>query len=372
MKPTKPNAKNNGTESTDKEVAGDLRARLASINKAFEKKYEGAGRFTNEKDLDIPLFSTGIFSLDYALTGGLPKGKLIEFFGPELSGKSLLAHVCVAETQKRLKAEGKDKYCVWFDVEQSYNAKWAKELGVDVDRVIVANNAVCEEIMDMIEQYSKSGGIELIVIDSIAAMMTKAEQEDEMGAMKYAPLAGALTRTLKKVVPGMNQSMTTVIAINQVREDLGAFVPTWKTPGGMALKHFSSTRVYVKKAPSSKLIKEGNEVTGLDIDCTVMKHRIGRNFTQATFRLFYNLGVDKIYDLVNFLVQAGQITQNGPMYQFKEVKFMGMAKFLEAVKTNQALVNDMYSTAVNLLEDAKKGGILNVTAGSEDPANVEG
>ena len=316
-------------DGIDKTVNDDVRAVLQNLNKEFKKKYEiGSPDFGDEVDLSVELYSTGILSLDEALSGGLPQGRITEFFGEQQSGKSLIAQICVADRQRQ------GKTCVWFDIEQSFSAEWATQLGVDVPALVYSSNVMAEEVFDMISSYASTGKVDLIVVDSLAALMSQQELEAEMGARQYSPLAGVLSRVLKKVNPILSKTGTSLLLINQVREDMGAMVPTWTTPGGQALKHFCSTRVHVKKPPASKQLKQDKDVLGLDISVKVAKHRGGPNFREAQFRLWYEFGVDKLFDLVQVMLKMGGLFSQGlPTH----------------LKTRSSLVNRLYLTNLKIM-----------------------
>jgi recombination protein RecA len=339
-------------DGIDKSVGGDVRSVLSALQKDFKKKYTtGIPAFGDEVDLSIQLYSSGILALDSALTGGLPVGRITEFYGEQQSGKSLIAMLTVAETQR------KGGQCVWFDVEQALNPDWAAQLGVDVDNLIICPNVVVEEIFDMIKSYASTGKVALIVLDSVAAMMSKAESEADMDNRIYSPVAGALSRVLKQVNPVLSSSNTSLLLINQVREDMNSMYPGFVTPGGMALKHFASTRVHIKKPPASKQLKVEDQVEGLDIDVKVVKHRGGANFQEAHFRLWYKYGIDRDYDLMQTLLSyggRGGMTQSGPSYILGDKKWFGQNALIEDIRSKPELRQELVNIVTKLI---RTGGI---------------
>lgn len=343
-------AKKNNRESKssiDKSVDMDVSSRLEAINAKLKEKYDILPSVMGE-DLTVKLYSTGNLCLDDALSGGLPVGRITEFYGEEQSGKSLISLLAIGQAQKA------GKTCMLVDAEQAFNPAWAEKLGVDPSKLIILDNNVVEPIFDIIENYAKQKVVDLIVIDSIASLISNDELESELGAAKYASVALALSRVFRRVIPVLSANDVSLILINQVRDDLsGAYVKQVKTPGGRIIKHSASTRIKIDKAPNGKHIKEGDKVTGVETQCQVMKHRGGANFRVANFRIDYEKGLDKEYDLGVLLLSKEQIVQSGAWFTIPalgdQYKFQGFEKVLTALRTDEVLREKAFELAKKII-----------------------
>ena len=315
----------------DKAVDMDIASRLEAANAELKKKYDILPSMTGE-DLSVKLYSTGNLCLDEALSGGLPVGRITEFYGEEQSGKTLISLLAIGQAQKA------GKTCMLVDAEQAFNPIWASKLGVDPSKLVILDNNVVEPIFDIIENYAKNKVVDLIVIDSVASLISNDELESELGAAKYASVALALSRVFRRVIPVLSQNEVSLILINQVRDDLsGAYIKTVKTPGGRIIKHSASTRVKIDKAPNGKLIRENDKVTGVETQCQVMKHRGGANFRIASFRIDYEKGLDREYDLGVLLLGKEKIVQSGAWFtvpSLGDYKFQGFDKIIDALRTD--------------------------------------
>jgi|GEM_PF-2278061 len=298
------------------------------------------------QDLTIPLYSTGILSLDKALSGGLPMGRITELYGEEGSGKSLISLMTIAEMQKN---GGK---CLLFDAESSYDPIWATKLGVDTESLMVSDANIVEDVFKIIQTYAEEKLIDLVVIDSIASLTTMDVMNSELGAPKYASLAAVLSRVLPVLlIKTFKRNNVSVIIVNQVRDAIGSYVPALRTPGGRNLKHLYHTRIKVFKAGSSKLLKEGDVVRGVEIETQITKHRGGSNLTCANFRIDYNNGFDYIYDLVNFLLSTGQITRSGSFYTYAGQKYQGLETLMDAFRNDKIAYESGVKFAKELLKN---------------------
>ena len=348
----------------DNAVDTDLKARLNAANAKLKEKYDILPEVMGE-DVKVPLYSTGCLCLDDALSGGLPIGRITEFFGEEQSGKSLISLLAIAEMQK------KGKVCMLVDAEQAFDPIWAAKLGVDVAQLIILDNNVVEQVFDIIENYAKQKVIDLVVIDSVASLISMDELESDLGAAKYASVARPLSRIFPRVIPTLSKNAVSLILINQVRDDLSpSYVKQVKTPGGHVIKHSASTRIKINKAPNSKLIKEDNKVTGVETDCQVMKHRGGANFRTANFRIDYDKGLDREYDLGVLLLNKGLLVQAGAWFTLPalgDYKFQGLDKVLNAFKTNA----DLKAKAVDLATKTISGVTNDNTTPDSKPAKSE-
>lgn len=356
--------------SAEQAVNSSVRASMADAMKEIEKKGIQFSTLT-VKDFSKKFYSTGILTIDKALSGGLPWGRITEFFGEQQSGKSLISMTCAAELQK------KGGRVVLFDVEGGFEDKWAEKLGVDLDpeKLRVMDIMVLEEIIQSIEVFCRTNAADLFIIDSIAAVIPREVMNDmlaqEFESNRWASLARSLAKYLPYLSGILRKADKSLIIINQVRDAIGAYVPTLKTTGGHALKHFNHSQIQVFKAPSSKLIKEGEEETGVEIGIKVMKNRCGRNHTRANFRIDYTKGLDRLYDVVTFLVEVGQITQAGAFYQYAGQKYQGMANLLQAFSADQAAFENARAIAADMLKQSIQHDEATAPAETETPKPEE-
>jgi len=342
--PSAPEQRAQVTKSVDE----DLRKKMEEANKKLEKIIDPKtlpvlddDSATGSQDLAIPLYSTGILALDRALSGGLPAGRITELYGEEFTGKSLVSQLAVAEMQKN------GGRCLLFDTESSYDPKRAVNLGIQTDRLMVSDCNVVEDMFKIIETYAESHIVNMVVIDSIANVTTLDVMGSEMGAPKYASVPGVLQRIIPRISKVLKRNNVSLIVINQVRDVIGGYVPMLRTPGGRNLKHIYHSRVKFLKANSSKLLKDGDTVKGVEIDAQITKHRGGANFTNATFRIEYNKGLDRIYDVVNFLLSTGHIVRAGAFYTYASQKYQGLENLMDAFRNDSVA----YDAAVKFARD---------------------
>ena len=344
----------------NKSVDEDLRKRVDEVNKklkdivssdtlpVMDDDTKGA------QDLSIQLYSTGILTLDRALAGGLPVGRITEFYGEEFTGKSLVSQLAIAAMQKN---GGK---CLLFDTESSYDPKRAVNLGVQTDKLMVSDSNVLEDMFKIIEAYSEAKIVDLVVIDSIANVTTLDVMNSELGAPKYASVPGVLQRMIPRVSKVLKRNNTQLIIINQLRDTIGSYVPMTHTTGGRQLKHMYHSRVQFLKANASKLLKDGDVVKGVEIEAKITKHRGGANFTQATFRVEYATGLDRIYDVVNFLLSAGFITRAGAFYTYGEATYQGLENLMDSFRSDKVAYDAAVKFAYSILNN-EAAAVLPVT-----------
>lgn len=257
----------------------------------------------NENIQKVECNPIGVLSIDDALGGGLAKGRIIEIYGPESSGKTSLTLMAIAEAQK----EGKK--CAFIDVEQAFDANYARKLGVDLDNLAFSQPDYGEQALEILDRSIESGLFDIIVFDSVAAITPKAELEGEMGEQKMGVVARLMAQALRKITAKTNDTGTTVIFINQLREKLGImFGNPETTTGGNSLKFYASQRIDVRKAPP---IKEGEVVIGYPMKIKVIKNKIAAPFKETVVDVIYNVGVNKAKDFIEFAVKKGIITKGG-------------------------------------------------------------
>jgi len=350
--------------ASDNVVSKDVRDRKAKIASILGDS--GMTMLDIKNEAKTPRISTGILGLDEATSGGLMEGKVTEFFGEEQSGKSLASLLAIAEAQRQ------GKYCVFFDVEYGFDQEWAHKLGVNTDPEYFAIPDIkvdetkedeiiqimtAEKIFDSICKLAQSRAVGLIVVDSIAAMIPAEEYEGEIEDQKYAALAKVIKKGIGRAVPLLAKSGTSLIIINQVRDTIGAYIKSVHTPGGRTLKHLLSTRIMFSKAGSGDQIKEDESVKGINVRCKVIKHRGGPNFRPAEFRLWYETGFDKEYDLLSYLISKGQIVREGAMYRFGDKSFRGEDAILKALKEDVSLFTSAQEIAKTFVSRAKSAAI---------------
>jgi len=261
----------------------------------------------------VDAISTGSLSLDLALgIGGIPRGRVTEIFGSESSGKTTLAQHIIAEAQK---AGGK---AVYIDAEHALDPKYAAACGVDIDELIVSQPGTGEEALDITEELVRSSGVDVIVIDSVAALVPKAEIEGEMGDSHVGLQARLMSQALRKLTASINRSRTAVVFINQLREKVGiVFGNPEVTPGGRALKFYSSVRIDLRRGDT---LKRGSDVVGSRVKARVVKNKVAPPFRTAEFDILFNQGISKEGDLLDLGVTSGAVKKSGAFLTYGDYK----------------------------------------------------
>jgi recombination protein RecA len=299
-----------------------LEAALSQIDRAFGK---GSVMKLGAKDLsvDTDTVSTGSLGLDIALgIGGLPRGRVIEIYGPESSGKTTLALHAVAEAQK------KGGIAAYIDAEHALDPVYAKKLGVDIDELLISQPDTGEQALEITDTLVRSAGIDIIVIDSVAALTPKAELEGEMGDSLPGLQARLMSQALRKLTASISKSNTIVIFINQIRMKIGImFGSPETTTGGNALKFYSSIRLDIRRIGS---IKDRDDVVGNQTRVKVVKNKVAPPFKQVEFDIMYGSGVSKVGELLDLGVKAGTVEKSGSWYSYDGTR-IGQGR--EAAKT---------------------------------------
>ncbi len=297
------------TDAQEKKKALDTA--IGYIEKQFGK---GAiMKLGDARAMDIEAIPTGSMTLDLALgIGGVPRGRIIEIYGPESSGKTTVALHVIAETQKM------GGEVAFIDVEHALDPVYAKALGVDIDNMLVSQPDSGEQALEIAEALARSGAIDCIVIDSVAAMVTKAEIDGEMGDTHVGQLARLMSQAMRKLTGVVAKSGTTAIFINQIREKIGVMYGNPETtPGGRALKFYASVRIDVRRGEQ---IKDGSEVIGNRTRCKIVKNKVAPPFKECEFDIMYGQGISRVGEVLDVAVELGIAKKGGAWFSYGDTK----------------------------------------------------
>jgi recombination protein RecA len=323
------------TISPDKEKA--LETAMTQVERQFGKG--SIMKLGSRPVVDVPVISTSSLALDKALgIGGLPRGRCIEIYGPEASGKTTLALHAVAEAQK------KDGIAAFIDAEHALDTAYAKRLGVNCDDLLVAQPDTGEQALEIADMLVRSGAIDVLVIDSVAALVPRAEIEGEMGDSHMGLQARLMSQAMRKLTGTISKTMTSIIFINQIRMKIGVmFGNPETTTGGNALKFYSSVRLDIRRIGQ---IKDGQEVVGNRTRVRVVKNKMAPPFTDAEFDIMYGEGISKPGDLIDVGVEAGIIDKSGSWYSHSGERIgQGRENVKKFLKDNPDLYESMYLKA---------------------------
>ena len=296
------------------------------------------------------VISTGCLSLDVALgVGGIPKGRIIEVFGPESSGKTTLALHIVAEAQK---AGG---YAAFIDAEHAMDPEYANNLGVNLDELLVSQPDSGEQSLEIAETLVRSGALDIIVVDSVAALVPRAELEGEMGDSHMGLQARLMSQALRKLTGTVSRSNTTVLFVNQIREKIGVmFGNPETTPGGRALKFYSSVRIDIRRITS---LKEGSDIVGNRTRVKIVKNKVAPPFKSTEFDIMYGKGISKAGDIIDLAIKGDIIEKTGAWFSYGEMKIgQGRENAKHYLEENENVYTEIIKKvrAFMVLEVAKK------------------
>ncbi|MDK2978918.1 MAG: recombination protein RecA [Bacteroidales bacterium] len=317
----------------NKEKLKALQLTLDKIDKDFGK---GAIMKMGDKAIaDVPSISTGSISLDMALgVGGFPRGRVIEIYGPESSGKTTLAIHAVAEAQK------KGGIAAIIDAEHAFDRFYAEKLGVDVENLLISQPDNGEQALEITDHLIRSGAIDVIVIDSVAALTPKAEIEGEMGDSRMGLQARLMSQALRKLTANINRTNTCCIFINQLREKIGVmFGNPETTTGGNALKFYATVRIDIRKIGQ---IKEGDDVSGNRTRVKIVKNKLAPPFKKAEFDIVYGEGISKVGEIVDLSVEQNIVKKSGSWFSYGETKLgQGREAVKQLLKDNPELADEL-------------------------------
>ena len=285
----------------------------------------------------IPVSSTGISSLDKALgVGGLPRGRVVEIYGPEGSGKTTMCLEFVAEAQRN------GGTCAFVDAEHALDMQMASNIGVDTENLLLSQPDCGEQALEIVEELVSSGAVDIIVVDSVAALTPRSEIEGDMGDAQMGVQARLMSQALRKLTSVVSKTKTIVIFVNQLRMKIGVmFGNPETTTGGNALKFYSSIRMDVRRIET---LKDGNEVTGNRVRVKVVKNKVAPPFKETELDIVFGWGVDKVADAVDMAVAADIVQKSGSWYSFKDEKLgQGLPAAVEALKEKPELLLEIKS-----------------------------
>jgi recombination protein RecA len=327
----------------------DKKARLEKLKKEMPsliKKYGNQIITDDNKVSDVEVMSTGSLELDDALgIQGYPKGRIIEIFGPESSGKSTLCLHAIAECQKV------GGICGYVDSEHALDPEYAKALGVNLDELVISQPDCAEDALNIMNDLGSQGIFDLLILDSIAAMVPKAELDGEIGDSKMGVIARLMSQGLRKLVPTASNNNCCMIFVNQIRMKIGVMYGSpVTTPGGESMKFASSIRLEVSKS----ILKDGDDVYGNKTKVKVIKNKMAAPFKIAEFDVLYGQGIDKIGGILNMAIKFDIVKKGGAWLAYNDLKVQGMDKFKTLMIDNPELKDELETKVKQCLKENKE------------------
>ena len=310
-----------------------LKAVQAAIDQ-IEKQY-GKGsimRLNDQQVVNVEVIPTGCMSLDAAIgIGGVPRGRIIEIYGPESSGKTTICLHIMAEAQKR------GGLAAFIDTEHALDINYAQRLGVDLNNLLLAQPEFGEQALEITEQLVRSGAIDVIIIDSVAALTPRVEIEGEMGDAQMGSQARLMSQAMRKLTQAVGKSKTTAIFTNQLRSKIGVIYGNPETTtGGNALKFYASVRIDIRR---KEVIKEGQEIVGNRVRCKIVKNKVAPPFKEVEFDILYNEGISRLGDMIDVGTEHGIIQKSGSWYSFNGERVQGREGLKKLLQEDAKLVD---------------------------------
>lgn len=333
----------------EEEVSERFKAAEAAIKQIRQKFGNGSiMRLKDAEKMTVETIPTGCLSLDISLgAGGMPRGRIVEIYGPEMSGKTTLALHVVAEAQKS------GGIAAFIDAEHALDPSYAKRIGVKTDDLLISQPDSGEQALEIVETLVRSNGVDVIVLDSVAALVTKKEIEGEMGDTHVALQARLMSQALRKLAAIVSKSKAVVIFINQIRVKVGVFFGNPETtPGGKALKFYSSVRVEVRRAAK---IKKGEQIIGNRVKAKVVKNKVAPPFTTCQFDIMYKEGISLSGDLIDRGVEYDVIQKSGNTFTFGEEKLgVGRENAKKTLTKDSKMANKIKKEILKSVDDKRK------------------
>jgi recombination protein RecA len=332
--------------------AEKLKALKLTIDKIDKDFGKGSVMMMNEKSTEpMEVVSTGSIGLDVALgIGGLPRGRVIEIYGPESSGKTTIATHVIAEAQK------KGGMCAFIDAEHAFDSNYARKLGVDVDNLLISQPDYGEQALEIADRLILSGALDVVVIDSVAALVPKGELEGEMGDSKMGLHARLMSQALRKLTATISKTNTICIFINQLREKIGVmFGNPETTTGGNALKFYASVRLDIRRMTQ---IKDGEEAIGNHVKVKVVKNKVAPPFRSAEFDIIFGEGISKMGEVIDMGVEFGIIQKSGSWFSYGSDKLgQGRDSVRQLLHDNPELAAEIEAKIRAKIKDTQEGGV---------------
>jgi recombination protein RecA len=361
-KPAPPQNFNEEYGSVAEETAAKAKSlanTMAQIDKNFGKG--SIMRLGENAKMEVQVISTGCLSLDLALgVGGLPRGRVVEIYGPEAGGKTTVSLHVVAQAQKN------GATCAFIDAEHALDPVYAKALGVNINELLVSQPDNGEQALEITELLVRSNAVDVIVIDSVAALVTTAEIEGDMGSSLPGVQARLMSQALRKLTPIVNKSNTIIIFINQVREKIGVMYGNPETTtGGRALKFYASVRLDVRRI--GQPIKSGNDLIGNNVKIKVVKNKVAPPFRETEVQIYFGKGIDQINDMVSMAVELDVVNKSGSWFSYNGERIgQGKEKVVDFLKERPELFEEIRNRVLDMVKAGKADSAIKVSPETDD------